>query len=363
MRSLEIHPPILAYFCNHTGRKLLPELQDFASFADPKIQAHDALNVLQSFRHRDKFFMLVFFSATHFPYAPPYPYYLTFTDPAYKGNYKYSKANLINVKEEITPEDKAQMKNIFEGGIRATDDAIGEILDYLKQNGMAENTIVIFNADHGENMYEYEYGMGHGEHLRGHYVLRFPWVIYDPRKSFAVKRVASQVRSIDYMPTALALLGLTPPQGIPGASLMPLLEGKTKDMQLPVYAETGLWFIHEGPEFFQKLRLAYSDVTRICDYEKYFHDEIVLKDEYNQYTEVAKYRMVMDDGWKLIYMPLPNGVRWELYNLKQDPEEQKDVSSDEPAQLEVMKKKLQAILLTRPGWTIDHDYFLPVSDQ
>ena len=360
MRGLEIHTPLLPYIANRPGRRVFPVLKEFAALADPKLLQGDVHQRLEEYARQDRFFLLVFFSATHFPYAPAYPYYRIYTDPAYRGPYKYFKPNRINVEEKVTTKDEEQVRELFDGAIRATDDAIAEILADLKRLDLAENTIVVFTADHGENLYEHEYGMGHGEHLRGRYSLQIPWLIYDPRERFPVSRVKGRVRSVDFAPTLLALLGQGPIHNVPGQNLLPRLQGRAEDTDLPVYAETGLWFIDTGEGFFQKLRLPYPDVTFICKFEPYFHSEIVLRREYDAYTETAKHRTLIQGGWKVIYVPLREGVRWELYHLAPDPEEREDLAEREPQKLLEMQTALLDLLRTRPGWQIANGYFLPM---
>ena len=360
MRGLEIHTPLLPYLANRFGRKAFPVLKEFAALADPALLQPEVSDRLAEYARQDRFFLLVFFSATHFPYAPADPYYRRYTDPNYRGVYKYFKPNRVNVEEKVTPRDEEQVRELFDGAIRATDDAIAQILQDLDRLGLARNTIVVFTADHGENLYEHEYGMGHGEHLRGHSALQLPWVIYDPRRHFPVTKLHGRVRSIDFAPTLLALLGQEPLRNVPGQNLLPRLLGQAPDQDLPVYAETGLWFVETGNGFFQKLRLPYPDVTFICKFEPYYHSEIVLRDEYDAYTETAKHRMLIQDDWKVISVPLREGVRWELYNLRDDPEERLNLADREPRKLLELQTALLGLLRIRPGWTVANGYFLPV---
>jgi arylsulfatase A-like enzyme len=363
MRGLEIHDHLLPYLANPWGRELFPVLQEFASLGNPAFVERDVKKWLHRFRSRDRFMMAVFFSATHFPYSPPWPYYEMYAEPGYQGLSKYSKFNRINVKEEITDDDVRQVRAVWDGAIRATDDAIGGIMKALKSDGLAENTIVVFLADHGENLYEYEYGMGHGDHLRGHYTLLIPLIIHDPRERFPVRQVAERVREIDLMPTLLDLLGLPVPSGLPAVSLRPLMEGKESGLDLPVYAETGLWFVHEGPGFFQQERIRYPDVTQICWFEDYYNHEIVLRDEWKGLTELAKHRTLIQGNYKVIYVPLPDRMKWELYDLASDPEERHDISAEKPEELERMKHDLFKLLLARPGWTVAGGWYVPVAEE
>ncbi|HUT55050.1 MAG TPA: sulfatase [bacterium] len=363
MRGLEIHTHLLPYLANPWGRELFPILKEFASLGNPAFVERDVKKWLRRFRGRDRFMMAVFFSATHFPYSPPWPYYHRYAEPGYQGLSKYSKFNRINVEENITDDDLRQINAVFDGAIRATDDAVAGIMEALRDDGLADNTIVVFLTDHGENLYENGNGMGHGDHLRGPCSLRIPLIIHDPRQRFAVKAVAERVREIDLMPTLLDLVGLPAPAGLPAVSLRPLMEGKARGLDLPVYAETGLWFVHDGPGFFQKERIRYPDVTGICWFEDFYNNEIVRREEWEGLTELAKHRALIEGDYKVIYVPLPDRVKWELYDLSSDPEERHDLAAERPAELERMKQDLFKLLLTRPGWTVAGGYYVPVAEE
>jgi len=358
MRGLEIHTHLLPYLANRTGRKVFPILKEFASLGNPAFVQADVRKLLQEFRGEEKFFLTVFFSATHFPYSPPWPYYRMYSESGYRGLSKYSKFNRINVEEELTEADRRQVRAVFDGAIRATDDAVRDMVDALADYGLAENTIIVFTSDHGENLYEHEYMMGHGDHLRGPYSLRAPLIILHPKRRFEKGVVKARLRSIDLMPTLLELVGMKAPEGLPARSLVPYMKGE-RDDDLPVYAETGLWFIDRGEGFFQEKRIVYPDVTRICWFEQYYNNEIVLRDEWKPLTEAAKHRMLIRGKWKLIYCPLADRVEWELYDLEADPEERNDLSKENPGALESMKRSFFELVLDRPGWTRVGDYYLP----
>lgn len=369
LRGLEIHTHLLPYISNHTGRKLFPTLLGFASLVDPDLVERDARDWLKRLKGEERFMLAIFMSCSHFPYSPPWPYYRLWTDPGYRGLSKYSKINKINADEKLAPEDIQQINGIFDGAIRATDAAVGRMLDDLKDLGLDESTIVVFLSDHGENIYERDAQMGHGDHLRYSYSLRTPLIIRAPNFE-PVGRIAGRVRSVDLFPTLLELLGELAPQrnrhalpaGMAAQSLVPAMRGAALP-DLPVYAETGLWFIDRGPGFFQKQRLPYPDVTKICFFEEYYHNDIVVRDNWKDFTETAKHRMLIADNWKVIYCPTPRGIEWELYDLAADPDETTNLAGSRPDRLEVMRRKLFDFMLTRPGWTITGDYYLPAGDR
>jgi arylsulfatase A-like enzyme len=365
LRGLEIHTHLLPYIANSAGRRLFPTLKGFATLVDPALVERDARGWLRRLKGRDRFMLTIFMSCTHFPYSPPWPYYRAWTDPSYRGLSKYSKINKINADEQITAEDIRQINAIFDGAIRATDEAVGGILQALKDLGLSDRTVVVFTSDHGENLYEGDALQGHGDHLRYDYSLRTPLIIMAPGLKPA-GRVTSRVRSIDLFPTLLELLDvpaptrktLPLPPGMAAVSLVPAMRGEPQP-DLPVYSETGIWFIDRGPGFFQHKRLPYPDVTHICAFEEHYNNDIVVRDNWKDYIETAKHRMLLADNLKVIYCPTPRGIEWELYDLAADPGEKTNLADSRPEQLALMKTKLFAFLRTRPGWTIAGDFYLP----
>ena len=70
----------------------------------------------------------------------------------------------LNNPNSLSEEDITQINALYDGTVAAFDHEVGSILRYLKENKLADKTILIISADHGENIYEKDYGMGHGEH-------------------------------------------------------------------------------------------------------------------------------------------------------------------------------------------------------
>jgi arylsulfatase A-like enzyme len=359
MRGLEIHRHLLPYLRNDLGPRFFPELREFVQASDPALLGDEAREAIHGMRDQP-FFLTVFFSTPHFPYAAPYPDYARFTDPEYRGPYKYHKPNLITTREIVTDRDVEQIRGLYDGAVYSVDRQIGRILEALTREGLAERTIVIVTADHGEHLYEYGEGMGHGEHLRGDGVLRVPLIIRDPLLSRRHASIHASVRSVDLVPTLLDRLGVTDPVKRDGVSLMPLLLGEKDDLGLPVFAETGIWFVESGPQFFQRQRLAYPNVIGLMEIDHYRGDEIVLKEEYRDLIESAKHRMIIRDGYKLISIPTRRGVRYELYDHASDPDDRHPLN---PAAHREMFESLRDDLwdwMERDPETVVHDgYLLP----
>lgn len=355
-RSLTVHKNLLPYVSGSLGDRLFPELGSLAERADPRRLSRQTLDALRGFRGQP-FFLTVFFSAAHFPYAAPAPYYRRFTDPQYRGPFLYHKPPLV---EPQSAADIAQVRALYDGAVAAADDGVRVLLDGLRALGRDKDTIVIVLADHGENLYdEPGRGMGHGDHLEGDHSLHVPLLIYDPTHGFRPHRVPGLVRDLDVLPTVLELTTGAVPAGedFDGVSLLPLLRGERDRLGLSAFSETELWFTKSGPGFSIDERLPYPDVTATTAVDA--RDDIAISDRYRELVTVAKHRALRTDRWKIVYRPTRSGPRYSLYDLASDPRELTDVADQRPAELAEMKAALFRIIALDPSVTIEGGYVVP----
>jgi len=119
--------------------------------------------------------------------------------------------------------------------IQSMDEAIGTLLDALDRLKLADNTIIIFTADNGGNMYNTVDGTTPTSNrpLRGGKATLFeggtrvPGVVVWPGVAVAGSRSDAIIQSEDYFPTLLEGLALNPAEGqrFDGASILPALKG------------------------------------------------------------------------------------------------------------------------------------------
>ena len=316
-RSLELHFPILPYLQNKIGRTLLPELKWFYQNSDPEFLKNDITRELNYLSKKKRFFLIAFFSVTHFPYASPYPYYKMFTKSDYRGEYKYLKINDPTITQATTEGDKKHIRALFDGACRSLDEAIGHLIRNLKDKGLYDNTIIIFTSDHGENIYDHGLDLGHGQHFRGELATHVPFIIkfhksYD--KNVKTKHYDGIVEQIDFLPTILDVLGIDWEEDVNGISFKDVIEGKRTTIKKIAYSESGIWFVDSGDQFFQEQRIRYPDVSRLCRIDDR-DNEIVLREEYKELKNIAKHRAVFDERYKLIYIPTRDGILFELYRM------------------------------------------------
>lgn len=121
-------------------------------------------------------------------------------------------------------EDWAPVVARYFGAVSQVDDAIGVVLDALKDSGQFEETIVVFTADHGDLCGAH--GMVDKHYVMYDEVVRVPLIICWPDGIDTPRVVESFVSStLDVGPTILDLLGLPLPNDTHGRSLKALLDG------------------------------------------------------------------------------------------------------------------------------------------
>lgn len=110
--------------------------------------------------------------------------------------------------------------------IKAMDENIGKVLDYLNENGLEQDTIIIYSSDQG--FYNGEHGWYdkrwmYEESLRNPLIIKWPGVVEPGTRNQAL------VQNIDYAPTLLDMAGASTPSDVQGESLVPLMEGNPPD--------------------------------------------------------------------------------------------------------------------------------------
>lgn len=362
-RLLERETPLLPLLHSRAGRVAFPVLREMNDAADPEMLARDAIRTMRSLEARGPFFLVVFFSTAHFPYAAPAPYYRRFTDDGYRGRFKYDKPVGLGQEAPADARDERQVRALYTGAVSAIDDASQRVLDALEADHLAGKTIVVVTGDHGETLYDHGHGQGHGDHLFGDEGTHVPLVVVDPRVPSAPstpRHATSIVRDVDLAPTLYALTNVAPPADLDGQSLVPALTGQSIPRAL-AFAETGLWFTEDIPGLPGDLRLPYPGIARLTEVDTKHADEVVLRSSLRPLTIVAKHRMVRDERYKLVYVPARGGVRWLLYDTLEDPGETRDVARDHPEVLARMQAELWT-WMRRDADMVEHNgYLLPRS--
>ncbi|MCU7548837.1 sulfatase [Chitinophagaceae bacterium LB-8] len=185
--------------------------------------------------------------------------------------------------------------------VQSVDDNVGRLMDYLKANGLDQNTIIIYTSDQG--FYLGEHGW-FDKRFMYEESFRTPLIVKWPGVTNKKVTTSSMVQNLDFAETILDMAGLPIPADMQGKSFVPLLKGKQKGN---------------------------------------VHDALYYHFYENQEHKVAKHIGVRTDRYKLIYFYENN--EWELYDLQKDKGEMNNVYND-PSYSKVktmMQKKLEEL--------------------
>jgi len=112
----------------------------------------------------------------------------------------------------------------YAAGVRTLDRQLGRLLDELSQAGLLDRSWVVVTSDHGEELFEHG-DWSHGQNLYEHQ-LRVPLLVRPPGGANGGRRVSRIVELADLMPTLLSLARVELPEGIQGRDVSALLRGE-----------------------------------------------------------------------------------------------------------------------------------------
>jgi arylsulfatase A-like enzyme len=193
------------------------------------------------------------------------------------------------------------------GCITAKDEQIGRLRTFLRDRGVAENTILLFCSDNGPADGLTRRGVASAGPFRGHKHtmweggLRVPSLIEWPGRIEAGQTSGFPASTVDYLPTILDMLGLPAFKKVPldGISLLPVLTGTAAQRSVPIAS----------------------------GYQRLYQDK-----EFYAFT----------DGRYKICIPEP-GFEMQLFDLKTDPGETNNLAAERPDLLRAMSAKLEKI--------------------
>lgn len=186
----------------------------------------------------EPFFLWLHYVMPHRPFGIPKSYKTVktlFGDPDYDGDIASALLSAQFEGSELPKADLDHVRNLYYRAVRVDDDYVRQVLAQLERSGLAENTVVILTADHGENLFERAHHYGHSASIHEG-VLRVPLIIRYPDAVPAGKRVSDVVELIDVAPTILEILGLPIPKAYQGKSLMPAMRGNSVGLG-PAFSE------------------------------------------------------------------------------------------------------------------------------
>jgi arylsulfatase A-like enzyme len=181
--------------------------------------------------------------------------------------------------------------------IESLDDNVGRIMDFLEQNGLRENTVIVFTSDNGYNK-----GQSHNDKLHGYKGMIYEGGIRVPAfvnwpGNVTARRTDTPITAVDYFPTFMSLAGIHYTGPLDGQSFTPLFTAENEDLQ----KRSIYWHVASG----------------------WRHGPVSV---------------ISRDNLKLIQF-LADGSA-ELYDLKADPKEEHNLAAEKPELLTQLVKEL-----------------------
>lgn len=319
---------------NRLGRLLLPEIYYLGGVPLTQQMGNRARRLVSRLAESDRpFFLNVFYSTTHPPFASEWPWYTRHADPAYMGESKFAMARLTDpfeiIRRQGAPKeefDLDQIIDLYDGCVAEFDDQVGKMLAHLDECGLTANTLVVVYSDHGMEFFEHD-TWGQGNSAVGEASPRIPLVIRDPRLAPRGK-INEVVRSIDIAPTLLDRVGLPIPDSMEGVSLAGCLASEGTCPELDAFNETGIW-IADIPGLPDD-HLRYPDLLELIEVPNRESGTLSIKEIYCEPILAAKDRMIRRGRWKLVCQPLTTGYATRLFDLETDPSCCRDLASHHP---------------------------------
>ena len=171
------------------------------------------------------------------------------------------------------------------GSIAAVDEGVGQVLDYLDQSGLAENTIVVYTSDQGFYLGEhgwFDKRFIYNESFKTPLLVRWPGVIS------AGSENTQMVQNLDFAQTFLDAAGIEAPSDMQGESLVPLMKGEANDFRDAAY-----YHYYEYPSV-HMVKRHYGIVTE--DYKlMHFYYDVDEWELYDRKKDIHEMTNVYDD--------------------------------------------------------------------
>lgn len=241
------------------------------------------------------FFLHAGYFAPHFPLIVPddiYQYYKGKTPdpipalPFEEQPFNYQQQQLGFGSRKASREDIRKGRDLYWGLVDWFDREVGKLLSVLADSDVADNTIVIYTTDHGEN--KGDHGMWWKNCLYDHGA-RVPLIVSWPKRWAGGQRRAEACSLLDLIQGIAELAGTSCPEDWDGDSILPWLD---------------------NPDY------QWKDVA---------------VSEYYGHNRSSSITMLRHDGWKYVYHARFDeefGPQYELFNMIEDPQELKNLADD-----------------------------------
>ncbi len=192
--------------------------KDEPGYVTTLINRHSCQFIKDAVAKKKPFFLMVSENAVHVPMQGP-------NDPAVRTDTTCPYRNDVDMTD-------TEYRRVYQDMVREMDKGVGEIMQTLREQGVLENTIIIYTSDNGGEQVAADKYPGNNGYFRGtkgsayEGGCRVPLIFYYP-KEWGHRRTNEPMDVIDLMPTFLDMCGVYNPRKVDGVSLLPtLLQGK-----------------------------------------------------------------------------------------------------------------------------------------
>jgi arylsulfatase A-like enzyme len=201
--------------------------------------------------------------------------------------------------------------DVYDNAVRHEDAVVARLLSYLAERGYLDRTLILIAADHGEAFAERGLD-GHAKHVYREST-EVPFILSLPFKLTPGREIASRSRNVDVWPTVLDLMGLPPLPDSDGRSLLPVILANVRGEASP-----------------EEERIATA-----------FLDRRWGSPAHQPSPAVA----IARGDFRLVYSTVNNGAaEEELFDASRDPEEMRNVISEQPEIAAELRTRAQQFL-------------------
>lgn len=306
-------------------RKILPsKIVSLSNVGKPpenaKTITSQAINVIRENRGKN-FFLFIHYWDTHTCYDPPQKYATQYLKPKDDetqtieevlnqiGNARW-RSYFHNCLKDAKTTNEVVAK--YDGAIAFIDHEIGRLIKALEKNNILEQTLIILTSDHGESLTEH--GIYFTHHGLYDETIHVP-LIFRANGFPKNKRVKGFVQHVDVAPTIMDFLGIQAEIDSDGKSLIPLIYDETRQLRPAIYVEE-----------------AHTERKRA-----------IRTDEYKYIRALSEEDAICE------WCERVHGGVEELYDLKKDPQETKNIITENLDVANMLRKQLS-------DWVRDHEF-------
>ena len=288
-------------------------------------------------RNQKDFFLLLEVFDPHEPFDPPFPYSEMY-NPGYEGQRfiwpTYGRSDLYS------PAELKEIRALYAGEVSLVDHWLGSLLGKVERLGMMDDTMIILTTDHGHLFGEH--GMlgkpwsDLGDSNMYQELAHIPLIVYHS-KGQAGARVPMLVQPVDLFATVLDGFGLSRPDGTHGRSLLPYILNPHENQPIrdvavfgrygeAINITDGEWTLFAWPAGEQ------NDPLYWCSTLPPQFGDVRVDNDF--------------DGQRYTARVTRGPMYSALYNVKEDPHQERNLYADRPEVVERLKSQMRDFLIS-----------------